>query len=508
MASDWAAHRLVAFLIPGLINGAWAAFLTLSANAMLVSTNGGVLTLTARTLSLTARTVGAAAVLGGLWSAHGVWTKGVHIAQDAVKTPSIDVQRQHAGWYMALVSCGMTFISGVIALAFGRGNVLGPTVGQLARGESDELLLHAITPRPERRVVGLTPRGEKVVRTSRAATSSETHRAAPGAFTRRDLGSNPGRASSVVESGGRGRRERTERRRKGGHRSAREDLGGGAVGDGKGAWEAFKARFWAAKRHRLNGGDSHAEATPSVTGIEPGTAPSVGPARSSATFAREGDARRVQGRREVTYARERDVRLGRLTGLLSRLAPGGFSTGSTASSRDIRRAGEDLGGAGGGLSVVSHHLSAKHLAGVLHPLVGTASTGAAPSVSEAAPRASGDIDEEGRVEPTAVSTRGATIPRAEDRARAGATIPGGSLRAAAAAAASPWVAETESGEMRSAVTRRQGGSSAAPPAPARRLPPLESSGPPPVPPRRLPPLDLSKLSLRQKAEMRTRGELP
>ena len=97
------------------------------------------------------------------------------------------MRTQHGGWYVGILANGLAFVSGAFAVLFGRGNVLGPTNNQLAMAAIDERQFPAITPAVGPYQVGLTPRGERVMRTPRPATFSEAHMANAGAFTRRDV---------------------------------------------------------------------------------------------------------------------------------------------------------------------------------------------------------------------------------------------------------------------------------------------------------------------------------
>ena len=144
------------------------------------------LDLTTRTLSLLARLVGATVASASVWASHGAWVDGMELCQRGVHAP-IPLRTQHAGWYVGILANGLAFLSGAFAVFFGRGNVLGPTNNQLAMASIDERQFDAITPAVGAYQVGLTPRGERVMRTQRPATFSEAHRANAGAFTRRDV---------------------------------------------------------------------------------------------------------------------------------------------------------------------------------------------------------------------------------------------------------------------------------------------------------------------------------
>jgi TPP-dependent trihydroxycyclohexane-1,2-dione (THcHDO) dehydratase len=41
----------------------------------------------------------------------------------------VELRTQHLGWYLAVASCVITAVSGLFALVFGRGNVMGRGAG-------------------------------------------------------------------------------------------------------------------------------------------------------------------------------------------------------------------------------------------------------------------------------------------------------------------------------------------------------------------------------------------
>ena len=270
------------------------------------------LDLTTRTLSLLARLVGATVASASVWASHGAWVDGMELCQRGVHAP-IPLRTQHAGWYVGILANGLAFLSGAFAVFFGRGNVLGPTNNQLAMASIDERQFDAITPAVGAYQIGLTPRGERVMRTQRPATFSEAHRANAGAFTRRDVddeeiamtareygvgtggvwGGDAEAGGAVAgEPSGRGRRraesDGEDGRRRGAPRGARV----APPADGKRGWEEFKARFWRSQT-------SHSPAT------QP--RPPDGRGRRSDP----GDAR---------YLAERNQRVGRLGNILGRFA--------------------------------------------------------------------------------------------------------------------------------------------------------------------------------------------
>ena len=298
------------------------------------------LDLTTRTLSLLARLVGVTVALASVWASHGAWVDGMELCQRGVHAP-IRLRTQHGGWYVGILANGLAFVSGAFAVLFGRGNVLGPTNNQLAMASIDERQFASITPEnlgPYQ--VGLTPRGERVMRTPRPATFSEAHRANAGAFTRVDVddeeiamtareygvGTTGGVwARGDAEAGGgdgdeaMGRRGRAslggvgDGRRRGEARGARASApaGGGArvapPADGKRGWEEFKARFWRSQT-------SHSPAAP------------------------EGGSGRRSDPGDARYVAERNQRVGRLGNILGRFAP------SRASRRGESPGGESPGG--------------------------------------------------------------------------------------------------------------------------------------------------------------------
>ena len=372
-------------------------------------------------------------------------------SDEDVARGDIRLRTQHAGWYLAIVSNGFAFISGIVSIAFGRGAVLGPTRAQLEQVEVDTRVFDAITPRPTPRVVGMTPRGDKVVRTPRAATSTETYRVAPGAFTRRDppTAARRGGGGGRGGRGGRGSRGRGRGRDGNGFPGMRalEDPGGAGAGegggvDGKSSWEAFKRGFWEAARKRHNNNNT------SFSGAA-GGAVSDGDGNGSGG---------VRGREFQAYRVERNARVGRLTGFLSRFTMGGGGGGRDAGGGG--GGGEDNGS---GLGSVSHHLARN---AVVLPPPSSSPGASAPSFSETALRAFGVGDNRTTAPP---ANRTTTTAATTFEAATNITATG-------------------------AVTSSSSSSSSHPTQ-------SSASVPPPVPPRRLPPLDLSNLSLRQRAEM-------
>ena len=306
------------------------------------------LDLTTRTLSLLARLVGVTVALASVWASHGAWVDGMELCQRGVHAP-IRLRTQHAGWYVGILANGLAFVSGAFAVLFGRGNVLGPTNNQLAMASIDERQFASITPAIGPYQVGLTPRGERVMRTPRPATFSEAHRAIGGAFTRVDVDDEEiamtAREYGVGTTGGVWARGDAEagggdgdeamgggraslggvgdgRRRgeaRGGARASAPAGGGARVAppaDGKRGWEEFKARFWRSQT-------SHSPAAP------------------------EGGSGRRSDPGDARYVAERNQRVGRLGNILGRFAsrrgespggesPGGESPGGDASVRSDR----------------------------------------------------------------------------------------------------------------------------------------------------------------------------
>ena len=138
-----------------------------------------------KTLAALGRIAGGAAAFGGAWGVYGVYASSMPMAQLDVHA-RITLRTQHVGWYLALLADASASLGGVVAVLFGRGAILGPSQAQLRGREADERLLRVITHRTAPYQVGLTPRGERVMRTPRPAGAGETSRAHSGAFTRRD----------------------------------------------------------------------------------------------------------------------------------------------------------------------------------------------------------------------------------------------------------------------------------------------------------------------------------
>ena len=277
-----------------------------------------------RTLAALGRLAGGAAAVGGAWGVYGVYASSMPMAQLDVHA-RITLRTQHVGWYLALLADAFASLGGVVAVLFGRGAILGPSQAQLRGREADERLLRVITHRPAPYQVGLTPRGERVMRTPRPAGAGETSRAHSGAFTRRDnfeeykggpatfrwggktanananADAARARAASVAVGGGAGGRARA--------REAPVAI----VEAGQSGWEAFKANFWSARGGEPSGVSGAAGTTASAAAKY-----AVGGAEAKGEEDRDGSA--------SAYRVERDRRVGRLTGLLT----GGFGRGGTA----------------------------------------------------------------------------------------------------------------------------------------------------------------------------------
>jgi hypothetical protein len=98
---------------------------------------------------------------------------------------AVTPRTQHVGWYLAIFADGVTAFAGFVACVFGRGAVCGPSKKQLSARVADDELLRVISTKPTPTQVGVTPRGERVMRVGRPAPSGEAHRKHGGAFARR-----------------------------------------------------------------------------------------------------------------------------------------------------------------------------------------------------------------------------------------------------------------------------------------------------------------------------------
>jgi hypothetical protein len=141
--SDWASPSLTLFLLPTFAHAGWSILVTLYVNGCVASR--GADALSTRAVTALGRVAGLACVACSIWAAHAIWTRGMKTAQRDVAIP-LTLSSPHAGWYIAVLSVKMTASGGVFAVLFGRGNVLGPTRGQLRAGEMDAATLESITP--------------------------------------------------------------------------------------------------------------------------------------------------------------------------------------------------------------------------------------------------------------------------------------------------------------------------------------------------------------------------
>ena len=190
-ASDWAAPGLVAFLLPALGNGAWVILLTLHINGSRRTRGGsgaanGAFGVPARLVRPLGRLAGALAAILGAFVAYLTYENASETARAAsAGVGAVTPRTQHVGWYLAIFADGVTAFAGFVACVFGRGAVCGPSKKQLSARVADDELLRVISTKPEPAQVGVTPRGERVMRVGRPATSGEAHRKHGGAFARR-----------------------------------------------------------------------------------------------------------------------------------------------------------------------------------------------------------------------------------------------------------------------------------------------------------------------------------
>ena len=190
-ASDWAAPGLVAFLLPALGNGAWVILLTLHINGSRRTRGGsgaanGAFGVPARLVRPLGRLAGALVAILGAFVTYLTYENASETARAAsAGVGAVTPRTQHVGWYLAIFADGVTAFAGFVACVFGRGAVCGPSKKQLSARVADDELLRVISTKPEPFQVGVTPRGERVMRVGRPAPSGEAHRKHGGAFARR-----------------------------------------------------------------------------------------------------------------------------------------------------------------------------------------------------------------------------------------------------------------------------------------------------------------------------------
>ena len=190
-ASDWAAPGLVAFLLPALGNGAWVILLTLHINGSRRTRGGsgaanGAFGVPARLVRPLGRLAGALAAILGAFVTYLTYENASETARAAsAGVGAVTPRTQHVGWYLAIFADGVTAFAGFVACVFGRGAVCGPSKKQLSARVADDELLRVISTKPTPTQVGVTPRGERVMRVGRPAPSGEAHRKHGGAFARR-----------------------------------------------------------------------------------------------------------------------------------------------------------------------------------------------------------------------------------------------------------------------------------------------------------------------------------
>jgi hypothetical protein len=190
-ASDWAAPGLVAFLLPALGNGAWVILLTLHINGSRRTRGGsgaanGAFGVPARLVRPLGRLAGALVAILGAFVTYLTYENASETARAAsAGVGAVTPRTQHVGWYLAIFADGVTAFAGFVACVFGRGAVCGPSKKQLSARVADDELLRVISTKPTPTQVGVTPRGERVMRVGRPAPSGEAHRKHGGAFARR-----------------------------------------------------------------------------------------------------------------------------------------------------------------------------------------------------------------------------------------------------------------------------------------------------------------------------------
>ena len=325
--SDWSSARLLSLLLPAFVFGACAFLLTAQRNA-LIRRDGVPVEVAPKTLAALGRLAGGAAAVGGAWGVYGVYASSMPMAQLDVHA-RITLRTQHVGWYLALLADAFASLGGVVAILFGRGAILGPSQAQLRGREADERLLRVITHRPAPYQVGLTPRGERVMRTPRPAGAGETSRAHSGAFTRRDnfeeYEGGPatfrwgGKTANANANTARGRATRGAVGIGAGGRARAREAPVAIVEAGQSGWEAFKANFWSARGGEPSGVSGAAGTTASAAAKY-----AVGGAEAKGEEDRDGSASASAS--ASAYRVERDRRVGRLTGLLT----GSFGRGGAA----------------------------------------------------------------------------------------------------------------------------------------------------------------------------------
>ena len=182
---------MVAFLLPALGNGAWVILLTLHINGSRRTRGGsgaanGAFGVPARLVRPLGRLAGALAAILGAFVAYLTYENASETARAAsAGVGAVTPRTQHVGWYLAIFADGVTAFAGFVACVFGRGAVCGPSKKQLSARVADDELLRVISTKPTPTQVGVTPRGERVMRVGRPAPSGEAHRKHGGAFARR-----------------------------------------------------------------------------------------------------------------------------------------------------------------------------------------------------------------------------------------------------------------------------------------------------------------------------------
>ena len=184
---------MVAYLLPALFNGAWVILVTLYVNASRTArsvgkkSGTGAFGVPARFARPLGRLAGAFVGFFGGLTLYLTYERASETARSAsASLGAVTPRTQHVGWYLALLADLFAGLSGFVAFLFGRGALFGPSKAQLSSRVADDELLRVISAIPEPTQVGVTPRGEAVIRAAGLSGAGETHGKFADAFVRRE----------------------------------------------------------------------------------------------------------------------------------------------------------------------------------------------------------------------------------------------------------------------------------------------------------------------------------
>lgn len=136
----------------------------------------GFRTVPNKALRRVGRVVGAIGAIAGAAGTYVAYESAYETCRTAsAELGKVTPRAQHVGWFFCVGANTFVAIAGAAGCFFGRGALCGPTKKQIANRMQDELLLQVMLYTPAPVQVGVTPRGERVMRLQTPAPSGLTH---------------------------------------------------------------------------------------------------------------------------------------------------------------------------------------------------------------------------------------------------------------------------------------------------------------------------------------------